>query len=976
MDIVVRTPHGDADISIVRHGPDATLGDVIVEVTGQAVPRVARVDDRVIDCSTLVDDVELSIGSVVTTDPMVPEPGPSDRWLLAEIAGPGAGRMRSLSVGRYRTGPGRRVHADELSGSVVIEPAFELMVTADGVTVEPPGTTVEEIGEVRIDGALLLAPMPWVDEIVTVGNRAFVVERRPVVGARRLPSPDPDGTVVFNRSPLAPAPTGRRPVIDALRDACELGPTLWQRRPGHANAFVVPIGVRERADTPPEIVELDLSTNRAVAVAGDDKARAAIARAILIEATTIHGPADLAVVVATTAERVSGWDWTKWLPHVRSTGVPLVLESPDDVARWVDGMPAPSVIDETRDAPPRLTLLVIDDPELWRRRDAPVRALLSTPPTDLRVLALCDDAAHAPSLTTTLITESSDGHWCVTELATGDEIDDLSAASVDTGVAEDLARALAPLTDNEARSTVPDTESTTPGPPLTGLLGDPTAPDMRRRWADASIGLVDVPLGERDGDPVGIDLSAGGVVIVGNDDDDDDEAVRTAVALAVAACTQADPASLLLLDLIHTPLSAPLAGFPHATDRTLSAHDIASIEPARLVARLRHVAFERPATSIIIVAEARTHDTTLVDALLGVSRELAEVCVIVAVADDDVPVGADLTTVSVDRANGSRRAVVDGPDHNRLEVLLESDAVDSSALVLRPAVLGRALTPLEHRIALRSRPTNDSFIAECEELAGLARAASDDTAHPPALVPPPLPTSIDTETLFRDRPGDAIPFGVVDTPATAPSTMWWEPDGSLLLALGSAQSGVDDLVTTIILGVIDRFSPDDVDLVVVHGSAARRRTIETLQRCNLIVAPDQVGDLTALIAALEQTRTGLDPHLVVLVDDLGHLRTLAAAAGHLDRLDRALSRGASVVAVARRADDCGPLLELPGRRLVAFLLDPEDEDRFEFAARPTDERVPGRCQSIETGEIVQLASSGRPLSTAVSDRLDESESRR
>jgi hypothetical protein len=80
--------------------------------------------------------------------------------------------------------------------------------------------------------------------------------------------------------------------------------------------------------------------------------------------------------------------------------------------------------------------------------------------------------------------------------------------------------------------------------------------------------------------------------------------------------------------------------------------------------------------------------------------------------------------------------------------------------------------------------------------------------------------------------------------------------------------------------------------------------------------------------------------------------------------------------VARRADDCGPLLELPGRRLVAFLLDPEDEDRFEFAARPTDERVPGRCQSIETGEIVQLASSGRPLSTAVSDRLDESESRR
>ena len=98
MDIVVRTPHGDADISIVRHGPDATLGDVIVAVTGQAVPRVARADDRIIDCSTLVDDVGLFIGSIVTTDPMVPEPEPSDRLPLSEIAVPSAARMRSPSA--------------------------------------------------------------------------------------------------------------------------------------------------------------------------------------------------------------------------------------------------------------------------------------------------------------------------------------------------------------------------------------------------------------------------------------------------------------------------------------------------------------------------------------------------------------------------------------------------------------------------------------------------------------------------------------------------------------------------------------------------------------------------------------------------------------------------------------------------------------------------------------------------------------
>lgn len=970
MDIVVRTPHGDADVSIVRHGPDATLADVIVAVTGQAVPRVAHVDDRIIDCSTLVDDAELFIGSVVTTDPMVPEPGPSDRLLLAEIAGPGAGRMRSLSVGRYRTGPGRRVHADELSGSAVVEPAFELTVTADGVTVEPPGTTVEKLGEVHVDGALLLAPMPWVDEIVTVGNRAFVVERRPLLETRRLPSPDPDGTVVFNRPPIGHAPAPRRPVIDALRDAVELGATLWQRRPEHANAFVVPLGVRERAAVPPEIVELDLST--AVAVVGDDAGRAAIARTILIEATTIHGPADLAVVVATTAERVSGWDWAKWLPHLRPTGVPLVLSTPDEIARWADRMPAAPIVDETPGTASQLTLLVIDDPDLWRRRESPVRSLLSTPPADLRVLALSDDTAHAPSLCTTLVTQSSDGHWHVASSTTGTEIDGVSAALVDIGVAADVARALAPLTDTEARSAEPDIESATPGAPLPELLGNPTAEDLRRRWADDDIGLVDVPLGTHDGIPVGIDLRSGGVVIVS---DDDTEASRTAVALAVAACTRADPDSMWLLDLIGTPLSAPLAGFPHATDRALSADEIAAIEPARLLARLRHVALERRVETIIIVAEATAHDTPLVDGLLEVSRQLAGLCVIIAVADGQCPLDAAPTTVTVNRANGSRRGIVHVPDDGPLEALLEGDVIDPSALVLRPAVIGRALTPLEHRIAQRSRPTPAAFIVECEELAGLARVAGGD-ASPPTLVPPPLPRSIDAEAMFRDRPGDAIPVGVVDTPATGPSTMWWEPDGSVLLALGSTQSGVDDLLSTIILGLIDRFSPDDVDLVVVHNSVDRRRTVARLQHCNLVVAPDQFDDLLALIDALERTRTALDAHLVVLVDDLGHLRTLAAAVGHLERLDRALSSGVSVVAVARRANDCGPLLDVPGRRLVGSIVDPEDASRFDLPPRLTDERVPSRCQLIETGDIVQLAAVDRPLSTAVSDRLDESEGTR
>ena len=55
MDIVVNTPHGDADVSIVAHGPDATLADLLVMVTGQAVPLLADVDGHPVRCSTVLD---------------------------------------------------------------------------------------------------------------------------------------------------------------------------------------------------------------------------------------------------------------------------------------------------------------------------------------------------------------------------------------------------------------------------------------------------------------------------------------------------------------------------------------------------------------------------------------------------------------------------------------------------------------------------------------------------------------------------------------------------------------------------------------------------------------------------------------------------------------------------------------------------------------------------------------------------------
>ena len=738
---------------------------------------------------------------------------------------------------------------------------------------------------------------------------------------------------------------------------------------------MLPIGIRERTDGPPEIVELDLSTERAVAVAGNDARRTALGRAILVEAATIHGPADLDVVIVTAVDRVAVWEWAKWLPHLRLADRPMVLSTPDDIACWIDALHVRSTDGASPADASHVTLLVIDDPELWRRQGSPLRPLLSAPPSGLRVLALCDDLAHAPALCTTLIAESADKRWHVTKLADDVQVDGVCASLVDSGIATEAARALAPLVDTELPASALGPDPVTPDQTLLDLLGHPTSHDLRRRWDDPGIDLTSVELGTRHGIPVGLDVAAGSVVI---ESAEIEEAARTAIAIAVAACTRLDPSSMLLLDLLGTPWSAPLARLPHATDRALTNDDIALIEPDRLLARLRHVALQDQPESMIVVIRTTDHNTSLVDALLIASHQIRCLRVIVATDDRERPRWDDLdakTTVTVDRVKGRRHAVVTTTDSS-YEAFVDDDVVEGSMVMLRPFDLGRALSPLEHRIHQRSRSIPDTFVAECDELAQRACAASGDIGQH-WLVPPSLPSSIDADALFREHPGDAVPIGLVDVPAIGLSPLWWDPDGEVLLALGSSRSGVDDLLDTILIGIVDRFGSDDLDLVVVDRSATRRRTISTLAHCRLVVAPDQHADLLALVGALERPRTIDDVPLVVLVDDLGHLRRLAAAAGHLDRLDRALGAGVSVAAVARHPEDAGSLISSPGRRLGGHLDEPEDRIGFRPLTEPADEIPRGRCRLLESDGIVQLAAAERPLAATLSDRLaDHDDARR
>ncbi len=188
----MRTPHGDADVSIVSAPAGTTLGDVVAAVTGQALPRLVQVDDHVVDATTLLDDPGLFEGSVVTSEPMVAAVASDADVDLVQIAGHGAGQISRLEPGRYRIGPGRRSSADELTLAPVEHTMFELVVeptaAASEVTVvaEQPDTAVDSATDVLIDGIRVDHPTRWSTETLSVGRRAFQIDT-PVRSIRRGP---------------------------------------------------------------------------------------------------------------------------------------------------------------------------------------------------------------------------------------------------------------------------------------------------------------------------------------------------------------------------------------------------------------------------------------------------------------------------------------------------------------------------------------------------------------------------------------------------------------------------------------------------------------------------------------------------------------------------------------------------------------------------------------------------------------------
>ena len=182
---------------------------------------------------------------------------------------------------------------------------------------------------------------------------------------------------------------------------------------------------------------------------------------------------------------------------------------------------------------------------------------------------------------------------------------------------------------------------------------------------------------------------------------------------------------------------------------------------------------------------------------------------------------------------------------------LRSTSADE-ALVVRPFVYGRALTPLERQLEraavhVTTSPFGAEVDAVIDEIVLVDRELGGTTAS--LLVPPPLPSSVAFEQLLADHEADAVPIGLADDPVHGRhDVVWWQPGsaGSMLF-IGSPRSGMDVVIETLPVGIAERYADADIHLHAIDSSNRRLGALQRIPHVRAAVSPDRLDQAAAII---------------------------------------------------------------------------------------------------------------------------------
>ncbi len=999
MDLVVRTPHGDADLTLDAWESAATMtstvADLVEMVTGQASPPLVDVDGRPIPASTLLRDAPILVGSVISSHPATTLARGANAVRLLQLTGRGAGTVRSLEPGTYRIGPGRRRFATELADAPVEQPLVEITVSETPSGSAGGDVTVQPIAPARalLDGVELDGPVAWATGQLRIGQRLFGLDRREDAerqGRDRFRA-DPDGTIQFSRSPQLTHDDSNMHIVDSIGAAQTLGTSLWSRRTGPSGALVLPFGFvdEELVDQPLRPAVLTIEHARPAAITGPPAFRDAVARTLLLAATTRYGPVDLSLVIATRPEHLGDWDWAKWLPHL---GVGAGLFSrPAELRRWTASM---SPTDP-------MTLLVLDDADLWSRNESPLRDLLAVPPANLLTLALADRVDRAPAATTSIIRHESDERCRL--IGTGRSMA-VVPSLVEADIAAATAQALAPLRDSELPAH--DERPTITTPPVTfveavdALMGQGPSPSTPV-----------IPLGtSASGDPLNVPWETGTTWSVAGSDPDDVTTTALVVLLSLAVGSDPTTTPIVVVGPTTSAVSEIVERLPHFGGR---CDDIDEQARTRLLAGLaRHL---DAGGAAVVAVEAfhdahRAADRTAFMTQLRTLTDRHPLLRLLDVSNGGESTGLSSRTsdlvITIDRRSHTRRALAEAADGEFAEWFTPFSPVEarpaasvsvlpsgtSSELSANPFVFGRQLSPLERRlervsVAMRSFDLDPATTSLIDAIGRAHQARTPDAT--PQLVPPSLPATVSLEALLVANEADAVPIGLADDPSRERhEVVWWQPGvtGSMLF-IGTPRSGIDVALTALTVGIRERFGSSDLTVYAIDASNRRLNAVGQLPNVRGLASLERLDKVAQIVD--DVVREVLDrrarqhagqPSVLLMIGDLTQLGRRLRDSSYSPVLDRLLVAasgadvGVNIVATASRSSDSCGLSDVVDRTFVGALSSAADAAAVGFDLVQLVGLEAGRCRELGTGRLVQLAAAppdvrGRPTADARSPSL-------